>query len=195
MKIVALLPADCHKDWTLPIIPTISLPDSAILKNGNPVFIPDFDNSFSAIPYLAVKINRLGKNVASRFSERYYSEAAPVLILRADNIFESLKKAGLPWNSAIAFDKSIVTGEFSDYNKLKDASPLSIAVNDEKIADFIIPEKEVINNAVSQVSRYNSLKMGDLILIPIDSEPIHLNIDTLITISENENILLKLPVK
>lgn len=47
-------------------------PDSAILKDGKPFFIPDFSNEIHYETELVVRINRLGKNIASRFADRYY---------------------------------------------------------------------------------------------------------------------------
>ena len=47
-------------------------PDSAILKDGKPFFIPDFSNEVHYETELVVRINRLGKNIASRFAHRYY---------------------------------------------------------------------------------------------------------------------------
>ncbi|MDE5869644.1 MAG: 2-hydroxyhepta-2,4-diene-1,7-dioate isomerase [Muribaculaceae bacterium] len=194
MKIIALLPSSYYKDCDLSLIPTISLPDSAIVKNGNPVFLPDFDSSFSAIPFFAIKIIRLGKNIAPRFAERYFSEVAPVLLLRGDNVMSSLKNAGLPWNSAIGFDKSIVIGEFLEYKPWEEDSPLTICIDEKRVAIMPFPHKVDIDEVIYQVSRYNSLKMGDLILIPLDSDPLPLRIGTLVTIG-NDKILLKLPLK
>lgn len=47
-------------------------PDSAILKDGKPFFIPDFSNEVHYETELVVRINRLGKNIAPRFAHRYY---------------------------------------------------------------------------------------------------------------------------
>ena len=47
-------------------------PDSAILKDGKPFFIPDFSNEIHYETELVVRINRLGKNIAPRFANRYY---------------------------------------------------------------------------------------------------------------------------
>ena len=41
-------------------------PDSAILKDGKPFFIPDFSNEIHYETELVVRINRLGKNIAPR---------------------------------------------------------------------------------------------------------------------------------
>ena len=43
-------------------------PDSAILKDGKPFFIPDFSKEIHYETELVVRINRLGKNIAPRFA-------------------------------------------------------------------------------------------------------------------------------
>ncbi len=47
-------------------------PDSAILKDGKPFFIPDFSNEVHYETEVVVRICRLGKNIAPRFASRYY---------------------------------------------------------------------------------------------------------------------------
>ena len=47
-------------------------PDSAILKDGKPFFIPDFSNEVHYETEVVVRICRLGKNIAPRFAHRYY---------------------------------------------------------------------------------------------------------------------------
>ena len=51
-------------------------PDSAILKDGKPFFIPDFSKEIHYETELVVRINRLGKNIAPRFANRYYDRTA-----------------------------------------------------------------------------------------------------------------------
>lgn len=194
MKIIALLPESSRME-EYGLLPTLSYPDSSMVKNGNPVYIPDFDDSFSGHFYLAVKISRLGKNVAERFAARYYSEVAPVIAVFADNLIRTLQKNGLPWTIATGFDKSLVTGCFTDYAGLGENPSMELHASDGMRTTLLLPDRTAINRAVNEVSRYNSLKMGDLILIPIETEPIRLEIDTLITVTADDRILLKLPVK
>lgn len=194
MKIIALLPTDSDNDG-LGLRPTLSFPDSSIVKNGNPVYIPDFDTSFSGRFFLAVKISRLGKNVAERFASRYYSEAAPAIAVYADNLLLSLRAKGLPWTIATAFDKSLVLGNFKPYTELSDKGTLLFEESVNRRIELSLPSAHDIAMAVNEVSRYNSLKMGDLILIPIATEPVELKIDTLLTVSDLEGALLKMPVK
>jgi 2-keto-4-pentenoate hydratase/2-oxohepta-3-ene-1,7-dioic acid hydratase in catechol pathway len=47
-------------------------PDSALLKDGKPFFIPDWAEQFDYETELVVRINRLGKCIAPRFAHRYY---------------------------------------------------------------------------------------------------------------------------
>ena len=49
-------------------------PDSALLKNNKPFFIPDFSNEIHYETELVIKFNRLGKNIEPRFAPRYFAE-------------------------------------------------------------------------------------------------------------------------
>ncbi|MDE6682889.1 MAG: hypothetical protein K2J87_05635, partial [Muribaculaceae bacterium] len=169
--------------------------DSSIVKNGNPVFIPDFDTSFSGRFFSAGKISRLGTNEAERFASRYYSEVAPVIAIYADNLLSSLRGAGLPWTIATGFDKSLVVGNFVSYSEIIRTGHLTLEDSDCGKRELALPSAREIAAAVNEVSRYNSLKMGDLILLPIDSEPLSLKIDSLITIGTGNETLLKMPVR
>ena len=64
---------ELHADEKLPEEPVIFLkPDSALLKDGKPFFIPDFSKQVDYETELVVRISRLGKNIAPRFAHRYY---------------------------------------------------------------------------------------------------------------------------
>ena len=77
MKIIAVgmnYVAHCHElhaDEKLPEEPVIFMkPDSALLKDSKPFFIPDFSQQVDYETELVVRINRLGKNIAPRFASR-----------------------------------------------------------------------------------------------------------------------------
>ena len=79
MKIIAIgmnYPLHCkelHSDEPLPQEPVIFMkPDSALLKDSKPFFIPDFCQQVDYETELVVRINRLGKNISERFAHRYY---------------------------------------------------------------------------------------------------------------------------
>ena len=47
-------------------------PDSALLKDGKPFFLPDFSQDIQYETEVVVRICRLGKCIAPRFAHRYY---------------------------------------------------------------------------------------------------------------------------
>ena len=49
-------------------------PDTALLKDGKPFFLPGFSGNVHYETELVVKINRLGKNIGEQFAHRYYNE-------------------------------------------------------------------------------------------------------------------------
>lgn len=205
MKTIALLTTPPEQpDHPMPVSPTLSFPDSAIVRNGNPVFLPDFDSEFTAIPYLAVKINRLGKSIAPKFAERYYSEVTCVMVLTALNLLQNLREAGLPWNAAVGFDKSLTVGDFFDRSLLGPDSTFDLRyltvgrdgkVDEQPGISFPIPSREEIAACINEVSRYNSLKMGDYILVPMSDYSIAVEIDSLVTVEFDGKRILKMPVK
>ena len=87
-------------------------PDSAILKDGKPFFIPDFSNEVHYETELVVRINRLGKNIASRFAHRYYDAVTVGIDFTARDLQRRFREAGNPWELCKGFDSSaaICTG-------------------------------------------------------------------------------------
>ncbi|HAO63855.1 MAG TPA: 2-hydroxyhepta-2,4-diene-1,7-dioate isomerase, partial [Porphyromonadaceae bacterium] len=52
-----------------------------MLVGNKPFFIPDFAPEFVLHPALAVRIDRLGKNIAPRFAHRYYQSASACAVV------------------------------------------------------------------------------------------------------------------
>ena len=53
-------------------------PDTAILKDGKPFFLPDFSQNMEYETELVVRICRLGRNISTKFAPRYYD--APYIV-------------------------------------------------------------------------------------------------------------------
>lgn len=49
-------------------------PDTALLRNNDPFYIPSFSQEVHYECELVVRINRVGKTIAERFAHRYYDE-------------------------------------------------------------------------------------------------------------------------
>lgn len=75
-------------------------PDSAILKDGKPFFIPDFSNEVHYEAEVVVRICRLGKNIAPRFAHRYYDAVTVGIDFTARDLQRKFREAGNPWEFA-----------------------------------------------------------------------------------------------
>jgi acylpyruvate hydrolase len=142
-------------------------PDSAILRNNNPFFIPEFSNEIHYEVEIVLKINRLGKGIQQKFANRYYSEIGIGIDFTARDIQRNCKEKGLPWEIAKAFDSSaaigtkfIETKHFKDINKIK----FHLDINGKTVqkghtADMLFKFDEL----VSYISNFMTLRTGDLI--------------------------------
>lgn len=168
--------------------------DSSLLKDGKPLFIPDFAESFIAYPALVVRINRLGKNIAKRFAHRYYDAITVGLCIEAHGFKDSVLLAN--GGSLInAFDGAAVIGDF--------ISTESISISDGNISfcisqnGNIVSEQNInclsmgIDSLIEELSKYFTLKIGDILFTGYNyNSGIKLNInDTITGKIENEKIL------
>ena len=59
-------------------------PDTALLRNNDPFYIPAFSQEVHYECELVVRINRVGKGIAERFAHRYYDRFVPLQELGGD---------------------------------------------------------------------------------------------------------------
>ncbi|NLX72786.1 MAG: fumarylacetoacetate hydrolase family protein [Bacteroidales bacterium] len=141
-------------------------PDSALLRNNAPFYLPQFAKEFHHEVELVVKINRLGKDIEEKFAHRYYDEIGLGVDFTARDLQNELRAKGLPWEKCKAFDGSAVISEFCSKDKFPDINKLnfSLTVNGElrqsgNSADMIFN----IDSIIAHLSQYFTLKIGDLI--------------------------------
>jgi len=148
--------------------PTIFMKsDSSILKDGKPFFIPDFSSDVQYETEIVVKISRLGKSISRKFASRYYDEITVGIDMTARDLQQKLKKNGLPWEISKSFDNSAIIGKFISLKEeglAIDAIPFRLDIDGKTVqqgntADMIFKTNEIIE----YVSRFFTLKMGDLI--------------------------------
>ena len=150
--------------------------DSALLVNRKPFFIPDETNSPVAYPALALRVCRLGKTVAPRYADRYYDALAPALDIQAADLLAQAQTQGQPWTTAISLDGSFPLGEWSETHEphvtyeTNGTNKLTLEVTDSEIRE-----------AVSLVSRYMTIRQGDVIYLQLTDQPVELKLDDLIT--------------
>lgn len=141
-------------------------PDTALLRNGNPFFLPDFSEEIHYETELVIKIDRLGKNISEKFAHRYYNEISVGIDFTARDLQRKLKQQGLPWEIAKSFDNSAAIGNFISKEELGDINNINfhLEINGKTVqqgnsADLIYSFDKII----AYISRFFTLKIGDLI--------------------------------
>ena len=142
-------------------------PDSALLRNNDPFYIPEWSNDVHHEIELIVRICKLGKSIENKFAHRYFKEIGIGIDFTARDVQNSLKDKGLPWEKSKAFDHSaVICPEFVSIDLFPDRNSIhfrldkngeTVQVGDSSLMIFPIDE------IISQVSKYFTLKIGDLI--------------------------------
>jgi len=140
-------------------------PDSAILPNKNPFFIPPFSNDVHYEVEILVKINKVGKFIDAKFSHKYYDEIGLGIDFTARDVQEKCKEKGLPWEKAKAFDGSAVIGEFYPKEQFDlENITFQLFKNDELVQDGNSNTMLwKVDELIAYVSQYFTLKKGDII--------------------------------
>lgn len=153
------------EELTEPVI--FMKPDSSILRDGKPFFLPDFAQEFHYETEVVVRISRLGKCIAPQFAHRYYDAVTVGIDFTARDLQRKFRQNGHPWELCKGFDNSACIGRFV---------PLEEVGGDVQQLDFRleIDGKEVqhgytndmlfkVDEIIAYVSRFMTLKIGDLI--------------------------------
>ena len=142
-------------------------PDTALLKDGKPFFLPPFSERIEYETELVVRISRLGKNIAPRFAHRYYDAVTVGIDFTARDLQARWRAEGSPWEISKGFDGSAVVGDFIPVDEaagnLQDLH-FSLRIDGKEVqrghtADMIFPVDEMI----AYISRFYTLRMGDLL--------------------------------
>lgn len=152
----------------LPAEPTIFLkPDSSLLRDNKPFFIPRFSNRIEHEIEIVVRIDKLGKNIEERFAHRYYSHVALGVDFTARDLQNKFKESGQPWELSKGFDNSAVISEFVPIAQLgKNINDINFElyknnslVQKGNTSQMIFS----VDKIIEFVSKYFTLKIGDLI--------------------------------
>jgi len=116
---------------------------------------------------LVLRVCRLGKNIEKRFAHRYYDEIGIGVDFTARDVQNELKKKGLPWEKAKAFDSAAaISSTFFPVSifPVPESIKFKLNINEKTIQEgnsglMIFGFDEII----SHVSKYMTLKIGDLI--------------------------------
>jgi 2-keto-4-pentenoate hydratase/2-oxohepta-3-ene-1,7-dioic acid hydratase in catechol pathway len=141
-------------------------PESSLLINNYPFFIPEHAKQIIPRVNVALKICRLGKNIQEKFAHLYYDEISLGIDMEASDSLVECRKNGLSWEPGKAYDSSAPIGNFISKNEFKNLSDInfSILINGNHIAKANTSQMVFsFDNIISYVSTYITLKQGDYI--------------------------------
>ena len=151
----------------LPAAPVIFLkPDTAVLKDNKPFYIPDFSSDIHYEVEIVLKVCKEGKHIAEKFAANYYEEIGLGIDFTARDIQTIHKEKGLPWELAKAFDNSAAISRFVPKSDFPDLYNLQF---DLRINGQLKQDGNTKNTLfsfekiIAFVSQYITLKKGDLI--------------------------------
>ncbi|MCJ8210170.1 fumarylacetoacetate hydrolase family protein [Mucilaginibacter sp. RS28] len=151
----------------VPTVPVIFMkPDTAILKDNKPFYLPDFSQDVHHEIELVLKICKEGKHIDEKFAANYYDEVALGIDFTARDVQARHKEKGLPWELAKAFDGSAPISNFVPKSKFADMYSINfhLDINGEtrqtgNTQNLLFSFERII----AFVSQYITLKKGDLI--------------------------------
>lgn len=151
----------------IPGNPVIFLkPDTAVLKDNKPFYIPDFSSDIHYELEVVLKICKEGKHISEKFAANYYEEVGIGIDFTARDIQTVHKQQGLPWELAKAFDHSAAISSFIPKTAIPDMHNLEfeLTINDQtrqqgNTKNMLFSFERII----AFVSQYITLKKGDLI--------------------------------
>ncbi len=141
-------------------------PDTALLRNNDAFYYPDFSTNIHYEVEIVLKISKMGKYVAEKHADSYFDEIGIGIDFTARDLQDKAKAKGLPWALAKGFNHSAPISNFVEKKEFGDIRNLDFSLKLDKelrqngntslmIYDF--------NYIIAYISKYITLKKGDLI--------------------------------
>lgn len=185
--------AELHNE--VPDEPVIFLkPDTALLQRNMPFFYPDFSQDIHHEIELVLRVCKNGKNIEPKFAHTYYDAIGLGIDFTARDLQSKAKSKGLPWDLAKGFDGSAPlsptfkpVSDFADLRNINFRLEVNGEVRQRGNSGLMLHH---FDNIISYISRFITLKMGDLIFTgtPSGVGPVHIG-DQLVGFIEEERVL------
>ena len=141
-------------------------PKSAWLAPNVPFYYPEFTNELHYECELVLRISKNGKYISEASASSFFDAITVGIDFTARDIQNELKKKGLPWEKAKAWDNSAVVGKWKtiddsidntniNFSMTKNGEVVQKGNSNQMIHDF--------NKIIAHVSTFFSLNIGDMI--------------------------------
>ena len=183
----------------VPAVPVFFMkPDTAVLKNGEDFYLPEFSNEIHHELEIALKISKAGKYILEEFASNYFEEIGLGIDFTARDLQQECKTKGLPWEIAKAFDGSAPIGQFVKKGDLGDLNHIEFHLEINGATRQKGNTHDLLfnfNKIIAYVSQFVTLKTGDLIFTGTPAGVAAVNIGDNLKGFIGENCLLDFNVK
>ncbi len=141
-------------------------PDSCILRNRKPFFLPDQLGRVDLSSQLVVRINRLGKSISRRFASRYWDAVTLGVDFVATDLKNRLESQGQPAEISYGFDGAAVIGDWIEKNEIDNIQNLDLKFDIDGCACQYCNTGNMqftVDSIIEYVSGFCTLKTGDII--------------------------------
>ena len=142
-------------------------PDTALLRNNEPFYYPDFSTDIHYEVELVLRICKDGKNIDEKFASKYFDAIGVGIDFTARDLQQKAKEKGLPWdiakgfnNSAPISDKFIAVNAFKNVKDINFSLQIDGALRQQGNTSFMLFNFDYI---ISYLSKFFTLRTGDLI--------------------------------
>lgn len=141
-------------------------PKSALLNSFAPFYYPEFTNELHYECELVLRVCKNGRYIPNELASTYVNGITVGYDFTARDVQDELKKKGLPWEKAKAFDNSAVVGKFIDFLAGTELKNIQFSLKKNEVEVQSGNSNNMIFNfdsIISHISNYFSLNIGDLI--------------------------------
>ena len=141
-------------------------PKTALLQPNAPFYYPEFSNELHYEAEVVLRICKNGKYVDEFSAPDYYDAFTIGIDFTARDLQAELKKKGLPWEKAKAWDNSAIIGKWIEFTPELRAKPIHFSMQMNKETVQVGNTDNMLfsfNTIIAHISQYFSLNIGDLV--------------------------------
>jgi 2-keto-4-pentenoate hydratase/2-oxohepta-3-ene-1,7-dioic acid hydratase in catechol pathway len=141
-------------------------PKTALMQSTAPFYYPEFSNELHYEAEIVLRICKNGKYVDTAGADKFYDAFTVGIDFTARDLQTELKKKGLPWEKAKAWDNSAVIGKWIPFTPELRKKPIhfSLQKNKETVQTGVSTDMIFsFDHIVAHISQYFSLNIGDLV--------------------------------